>query len=189
MDWSWPCIYFPAAELSVHPRLHPPQQTPSRAEQVSLCGFSFWKDRLEEKIVPAVHKRDKRKWSREKRGKGETKEPQGVCSRCVWRVDTWVRGLQNAEIVIADSSYSPHTWKYPSSPWFHFLNSQHQGRSTNFSWVLTIPFYKQGSLVLWQYKLHAFQVSCSIFSKQKWFLMLFHIIADENLCVCVYVHT
>lgn len=177
VDWSWSCIHFPVAELSAQPRHHPPQQTPSPAEHVALWDFSFWKDSLEKKIAPTVHKRDKRKWSRERGGKGEMKEPWGVRSRCVWRVGMWVRGLQTAETVIANSSYSPDTWKNPSFLWFNFLYSQQQGRSTNFSLVLTIPFYKQGSLVLWQYKLHVFQASCSIFSKQKSFLRLFQIIA------------
>lgn len=167
VDWSWPCIHFPVAELSAHPRHHPPQQTPSPAENVTLRGFSFWKDSLGRKIAATVHKRDKRKWSRKRGRKGERKEPQGVCSSCVWRVGTWVRGSQTAEIVIANSSYSPDTWKNPLFLWFNFLDSQQQGRSTNFSHVLTIPSYKQGSLALWQYKLHVFQASCSIFSKQK----------------------
>lgn len=111
VDWSWPCIHFPVAELSAHPLHHPPQQTPSPAEHGALWGFSFWKDSLEKKTAPTVHKRDKRKWSRERGGKGEMKEARGVCSRCVWRVGMWGRGLQTAEIVIANSSYSPDTWK------------------------------------------------------------------------------
>lgn len=140
VDWSWPCIYFPDAELSVHPHLHPPQQTPSWAEQaVALCEVSSWEDgagtghRLEERITPTVHKRDKRKWSRERGGKeGETKEPWGECSRCMGSVGAWVRGLHNAEHFIASISYSQDPGRNPAFPWFSLLDSQHQGEAQVF---------------------------------------------------------
>lgn len=136
VDWSWPCIYFPDVELSAHPHLHPPQQTLSWAEQaVALWEVSFWEDRagtehrLKERITPTVHKRDKRKWSREKEEKGERREPWGECSRCIGRVDAWVRSLQNAELFIASNSYSQGTWRNPTFLWFNLLDSQHQGEA------------------------------------------------------------